>query len=274
MASAEQILISTFANLQDGTSLSGQTCPKCEGGRSKENSLSVTVDGLTLKWCCHRASCGWVGQTLVVGGGGSRSAPVERGKKPPLSFKAAALSAENYDLLLNKYGITKDLADTFKLEWTSDLTAFTEGRIVIPTRNFDLSSSGWVLRGINKEEKQKALIVKAKETMGLSWFSCCTGSSDRCIIVEDCYSAIRASKYLNAVALLGTYLSPEMCDELIACSMAKYYLALDKDAFNKSIEYAFKYKNKITLETVSLTKDIKNLSEPELADLVEELPNE
>lgn len=272
MSSPEQILISTYANLQDGTSLSGQLCPKCSGGRSKENSLSVSIDGLLLKWCCHRASCGWVGQTLVVGGGGSRSSPVQRGSKPPLSFKATSLSEENYSFLQQKYGITKELCDTFKIEWTSDLTSFTDGRFVIPVRNFDLQPAGWVLRGINKEEKQKALIIKAKDTMGLSWFSCSTEPSDRCIIVEDCYSAIRASRYLNAVALLGTHLSPEMCDELLATGSQRYYLALDKDAFNKSIEFAFKYKNKITLEPVALQKDIKNLTEPGLADLIEELP--
>jgi twinkle protein len=36
-------------------------CPKCEGGRSREISLSVTVDaeGDGCTWVCHRATCGW-----------------------------------------------------------------------------------------------------------------------------------------------------------------------------------------------------------------------
>jgi twinkle protein len=36
-------------------------CPKCEGGKTREVSLSVTVDadGEGAKWVCHRGSCGW-----------------------------------------------------------------------------------------------------------------------------------------------------------------------------------------------------------------------
>jgi twinkle protein len=36
-------------------------CPKCEGGRSREVSLSVTIDpdGDGACWSCHRGSCGW-----------------------------------------------------------------------------------------------------------------------------------------------------------------------------------------------------------------------
>lgn len=36
-------------------------CPKCEGGRTREKSLSVTVDqdGSGATWVCHRGQCGW-----------------------------------------------------------------------------------------------------------------------------------------------------------------------------------------------------------------------
>lgn len=38
-------------------------CPKCEGGRTKERSLSVKVDddGMGATWNCKRGSCGWTG---------------------------------------------------------------------------------------------------------------------------------------------------------------------------------------------------------------------
>lgn len=37
-------------------------CPRCEGGSSREKSLSVTIDadGQGATWICHRGSCGWV----------------------------------------------------------------------------------------------------------------------------------------------------------------------------------------------------------------------
>jgi twinkle protein len=36
-------------------------CPKCHGGRTRENSLAVTVDedGAGVAFLCHRGSCGW-----------------------------------------------------------------------------------------------------------------------------------------------------------------------------------------------------------------------
>jgi len=36
-------------------------CPRCEGGRTREKSLSVTVDqdGSGATWVCHRGQCGW-----------------------------------------------------------------------------------------------------------------------------------------------------------------------------------------------------------------------
>lgn len=45
-------------------------CPKCEGGRTKEISLSVTIDreGDGCTWICHRGSCGWTGGGKVHAG--------------------------------------------------------------------------------------------------------------------------------------------------------------------------------------------------------------
>lgn len=40
-------------------------CPKCNGGRTKEPSLSVTVDSESGVWICHRAKCGWTGSVRV-----------------------------------------------------------------------------------------------------------------------------------------------------------------------------------------------------------------
>lgn len=42
-------------------------CPMCDGGTSKERSLSVIIsdDGSFAKWNCFRGSCGWKGYTEV-----------------------------------------------------------------------------------------------------------------------------------------------------------------------------------------------------------------
>lgn len=38
-------------------------CPQCEGGQTKEKSLSLNIgqDGASAMWICHRAKCGWDG---------------------------------------------------------------------------------------------------------------------------------------------------------------------------------------------------------------------
>ena len=40
---------------------SGIPCPKCKGGSSSEDSLSVKIedDSQSATWLCHRATCGW-----------------------------------------------------------------------------------------------------------------------------------------------------------------------------------------------------------------------
>src|SRR5688572_16880029 len=60
-------IIARYADLGDGTTYAGQVCPACEGGATKEGSLSVTRRGDVLLWCCHRASCGYKGSNGQVG---------------------------------------------------------------------------------------------------------------------------------------------------------------------------------------------------------------
>lgn len=52
-------------------------CPKCEGGRTRETSLSVTVDadGFGATWRCHRGTCGWQDGGRVRGPEGSTPPP-------------------------------------------------------------------------------------------------------------------------------------------------------------------------------------------------------
>lgn len=42
-------------------------CPRCEGGRTRETSLSITIDddGEGATWQCHRGKCGWAGGERV-----------------------------------------------------------------------------------------------------------------------------------------------------------------------------------------------------------------
>jgi twinkle protein len=59
-------------------------CPKCDGGRTREQSLSVTIDadGGGAVWLCHRGGCGWRGSC--------------RAESRPIAPTARAVVAETF----------------------------------------------------------------------------------------------------------------------------------------------------------------------------------
>lgn len=270
---SKEIIFHTYANhLAEGTSVSGHLCPKCFGGSSQESSLSVSnIDGF-LKWKCHRNSCGFQGsESLLLSEKITAGLTMVPARKRPLSFHSVPLSAEHFEHLHSSFGIEQDTALSVGLEFTLDHCVATPncGRIVIPLRGWDRSTpaKGNVLRAISKDEPTKSLTLKNEEASGLPFFK--KIGSKRALLVEDCWSAIRASKYINTVPLLGTHLSNEAVDELRELEFKTVYLALDKDAFGKSIDLVYRYKAKLPLQVVLLTKDIKNMTEAEFIDFIE-----
>lgn len=91
------------------------------------------------------------------------------------------------------------------------------------------------------------------------------------IIVEDQLSAIRASAYLNSVALLGTNLNEERALEIRAANNSPVYLALDLDAIASAVKYVVKYRSVLPMQLVRLSKDIKDHSVKELDLLMGDL---
>jgi DNA primase len=97
-----------------------------------------------------------------------------------------------------------------------------------------------------------------------AWYPC--AGAKEVIIVEDQLSAIRASRYLHAVALLGTNLSDELLSALVQQGYDSVHLALDKDAYDKAVKTALRIRNKLKVYVPRLDKDIKDLSEEQLVD--------
>ena len=73
---------------------------------------------------------------------------------------------------------------------------------------------------------------------------------------------------VDAVALLGTHLSPEVIRQIENCNYLKVYMALDYDALGKSIENLQKLKN---ANVIALDKDVKDMNETERMELVNSL---
>lgn len=76
--------------------------------------------------------------------------------------------------------------------------------------------------------------------------------------------------YVNAAALLGTNLSADRVAEIRATKLSPVYLALDKDAFPIAVKYVVEYRAELPLKLLTLKKDLKNLTEDELYELLSE----
>lgn len=78
-------------------------CPKCEGGKTREVSLSVTIDadGNGAVWNCHRGSCGWQDGVRTVRGAPAHEAPRAIQKPRPDSV---AVTSEVPDWLFDFFG--------------------------------------------------------------------------------------------------------------------------------------------------------------------------
>lgn len=92
----------------------------------------------------------------------------------------------------------------------------------------------------------------------------------RCIVVEDWLSAEKVvTAGYNSVALHGTHLTQEMVTE-ISNTYIGVCLALDKDAFSKSLSYQVKYGDQFTprLRVIKLDKDLKYVNVGDIRQLV------
>lgn len=264
MNAREQIVLS-YADLSDGVSLAGERCPACGGGSTEERTLSVSKREGTLLWKCHRASCEFAG-AATVGGRQDRTLAVQvpqvRGTVGRfIAEQSEALDEHVAAELLARYGITKAHIAKYGIGWDKE----TE-RLAIPVTDFRSERLGVVLRALDKRQPKSK---SHTEQGAMSWFVNHTATIPGIIIVEDQFSAIRASDYLTSVALLGTHLSEENVDALRAARLRPVYLALDADAWEQSVRLAIQHRARLPLQLVRLSKDIKDMSDTELKELVD-----
>jgi len=83
---------------------------------------------------------------------------------------------------------------------------------------------------------------------------------------------IRASEFITSVSLLGTNLNDKKIDELLEVKPPFIYLALDADAFAKSVEYTAKFRARTNgrIQLMRLRKDVKNMSPAAFEKLIED----
>lgn len=129
---------------------------------------------------------------------------------------------------------------------------------------------GWVLRTLGNTERTKALTYIDEDEEGLSWYK--TTPNAPTVVVEDIPSAIRASKHVNAVALLGTGIGLARAIEIASAAPRPIVVALDQDATALSFKWARKWSLLWgDVVVLPLTKDLKDMTEEDLECLLPRL---
>lgn len=239
-------------------------CPFCGGGSSGERSLNVTVrDGVTL-YNCHRASCekghgaygGWVVRTSQQ--------PVRQAQRvTPYEGELEHLDAEWREYLGAKIGWTE-----WHLEQGRPLYAPDDHRVAFPIFSPMGVRRGWVLRSYEPFASLKALTRMDVEEPHLSYYR--PNNSPWIVVVEDVPSAVRASRYVDSVALCGSGCSTDYAME-IAAHYQRVVWALDADATRHALRLCRQHTILFEASQVLvLERDIKDESEERLCEIMEE----
>lgn len=257
-------------------------CPFCDGGPDREISLVLTLRDEGAFYCCHRASCGEKG---VLGGANTRRILGEGGSKTPAKqhepytgdivpvsggYPArrweAARILDGYTRYPEYFGLWTDSTNSPEV-WV--LRNVYGERIGVQTRYHDYNP---------REDSYRKRVRTYKETSGPVYHALLhkwDGKERQCWIVEDALSAAVAHSWgHNAVALLGTYLSPELAMELgqISERTSAFIVALDPGAEHAALR-AFNTLKSCTTRDCRvryLTCDIKDMSFAQLQDVLGE----
>ena len=145
-------------------------------------------------------------------------------------------------------------------------------KLYIPVRDKNGKEVGYVLRKLDKSQAGPKSVLHIDEDCAiLSWYPKGYGldQKSKLVIVEDQLSAIRASTYMDAVALIGTNLSENKVADIIKAKKRRVIIALDKDATGKAAILVKKYRVLFdSVELLPLDKDLKDMSRDELEDLL------
>lgn len=240
-----------------------EVCPFCGGGSSKEKSLNVTVRDGAILYNCHRASCpdghGALGSNGVVRITRNRT---RKPKGTRYEGELVPLTEEWHDYLGNKVGF-----DEWHLKESGAMLAVEENRVAYPIYGPMGVRRGWSLRSYEQFcEPKSRTHMDDPSAVHLSYYRSCGTST--VLIVEDIPSAVRASRYIDAVALLGTACPIEYAAE-IREHYAHVVWALDEDATFKALSLSRQHTLLFESSRVLvLQEDLKDLEEEELCDLL------
>jgi hypothetical protein len=224
-------------------------CLKCDGGRSRERSLSIRPrDDGVISLRCWRASCSWYALTMTDPNARLQTKQL----KPPQVYRDAILPLNVLQERI-EYDYGCDIEAARHHGWGENADG---SQLVMPIRAPYSGLRGHVTRTFT--EPKRCFTFKATAQPWLDWWW--HEASRTTVIVEDCISALRLYGLgYNAVALLGTNISVEQAKELAEVQTEGLVLALDRDAFEKSLKLTKRLSHVVTMRPICLDEDIKNI---------------
>lgn len=256
---------------------SREICPACEGGSTRERSLSVRRSSdTTANFVCYRASCD-LGKGAVachVQDGkvlNWKSKPVTKNKREPELF---SLSQDSVDLMMDKYQMTEDHIRYAGVKLTKDK------RLAFPINGPNRERPGILIKkepklycGIREYSSipAKWIYLRNKDANLASWYRAfrhTKKNSDTLVVVEDIISAVRLSDYTDSLALLGTDMLRGVIEDIKRHRYKKVWLALDNDAIKKAFHLVRRLSNELPMNVMYLERDIKNMPQDDIAKLM------
>ena len=271
-ASEFQTLRDMSGLIRDGESLNGQICPWCEGGDSKEKSLSVTLNTGSILYNCHRASCGHRGAIPLTAGEmreiNREATPKKKAKQPE---ELLALGDMTKRLLMEKYELGDIHLKMMGASWDP-----LSSRLYLPLINWNRTGMiGYALRSLSGASPKSIIRLTEPDQPCLAFYGPST-TKGVVFIVEDQFSASKISRYGTGVALMGTAMNPSKA-MLIKKNLDPrlVVLALDKDAVDKAVQHWTRYRAVFpNTRVMALERDIKDTKYADLDELVRRVTKE
>ena len=234
----------------------GQVCPFCE---ASDKAFSINISSPLVEYKCHRDKCGKGGR-LVLGGG---AIPTSSNATSPVKHPVLiALSEEQEEWLDHEWGFKER-----HLRKSGVMFCPTNQRLSLPIYSTNGKVVGHNFRSMQKGTNPKAYVTMyGKDDPCMSYYH----TDNRCIIVEDQASAVRASMYCSAIALMGTHISVSKLRAIQSKKFSKVVLCLDRDAMAKATEISRKYSDYFgRFEVYCPEVDLKNMDEDRLCEVLQ-----
>lgn len=263
-------ILMEYSNLIEGTTLSSQDCPSCQGGVHNERCLSVGLTDGLLWWRCHRASCGFKGGHRLGYIEESRKGFQKKQRKSRV-YTRTALPDDVSLMLAERLSVPAETLHEQRWSYTPDFDGHGP-RVIIPIRDPHGRMRGYVYRSYWGDTPKAFTEYMEDRGSGMAW--CRASAYNRTVVaVEDLPSAHRLQcAGVDAVALLGTTLDNSRINEIKQAGYTKIILTLDQDATSQAIGLALSLNAGSLLMVKPLEKeDLKDMKPDQFAEYVREV---